>query len=298
MPWYGLPVTGTIFSLAVVILIAVQALKVVAILNAIRWINRHGSRYKQGIESLSGDPTPAEYWDVLDASHGGFFPFGVLEFRLQRYAHSLKTDADSRVKPVQGRLLGIAIRAFDLTAIAPMVVLVELFAFRQTRLDTGMPRFVYYLVLASGMLLAMQFLLIVAEAVFAYARLGSYARAFHRATEYRSRAAAPFLEEVYVLAGLVIFALCSDAFLFFFSSACLGAYSTVSSVGSGILVQMFSAFYSASLAFLMAGQPQIQNWVGQAVVLVATFHGAAVVVLMLSVLTNAVSVGGSSDNPP
>lgn len=72
-------------DIVTLILIVVWLLKVLAIFNAILWLNRKGVSYRQHLAIVQ--PTlPAQYYQVFEKLNGDFFPFGIKDFRLRQFA--------------------------------------------------------------------------------------------------------------------------------------------------------------------------------------------------------------------
>lgn len=79
-------------DLITMILTATILLKLCAVSNSIRWIRHHGSDYVSTVEGNNPTIRDDEHLNkILDALSGGFFPFGVRDYRLKRYIASLRT---------------------------------------------------------------------------------------------------------------------------------------------------------------------------------------------------------------
>jgi hypothetical protein len=151
--------------------------------------------------------------------------------------------------------------------------------------------------LVSAGVMSLQFILTAAEAVFSYAKMGSYGRAFHGALKYKStEASSTFLQEVYAFAGMAILGVVTAAaslyMLYFLAGSVILGLDSPSLVH--IPANFFTCFYFASLSFALASQPEITDRYGQLLVLLISFQGASLVLLMLTTLTSAIPVNAES----
>jgi hypothetical protein len=269
--------------------VIVQALKLYAVFAAIRWVIKDGPQYRRGIESLREDPTEVEWWRlVADAPRARFFPFGAMDYKVVAWTARSPRVIKTPLRVARGvffDLIGIVIWfALGLLALG-------------LALDAGqaIPPEWTWVPAASITLMTFQFILIAAEAMFSYAKIGSYGRGFHRATRYRSSAqSSMFLQEFYVLAGTVIMTTVANTASFFFLRAqgsLAFATDVVISHGSATVEDLFSSIYAAVMCFLLVFPPSPLDMFGQFVILLVTVQGAAILLLVLSTLGLATPLG-------
>src|SRR4051794_25800261 len=94
---------------ATLLLATCVLLKTVAIINATRWLARHGIRYRDAIAALERDhQTPAreKYREAFLKSDPWFFPFGAKDYRLHQWIDQLRAGSWSR------RLLSLLLAVF------------------------------------------------------------------------------------------------------------------------------------------------------------------------------------------
>ena len=84
------------------LLLALTLLKIVAIINAVHWVRKHGNAYGQAFATNQPESDAARF-SLLEAHNGRFFPFGakgsqlpeILRSRMRNYIGEAP-EADSR----------------------------------------------------------------------------------------------------------------------------------------------------------------------------------------------------------
>jgi hypothetical protein len=158
------------------------ALKLCALINAVRWILLHGSEYQDRVSGGSAI-SARERDQVLDSCAGGFFPFGVKDYRLSRYLRS--PDCKGAKKLAVGFFRKYLFQ-FPGPAFTGAALLVITAKFRPT--VTLVSGDTYSWVGAGyGVLLLVVIITFAIEAFLSYAILGSYGIAWHRLDVPRER---------------------------------------------------------------------------------------------------------------
>lgn len=262
-------------------LVLVQLTKAIAVCFSIRWVMTFGTQYRDRLEELTRDPTDVELWRILDETHGHTLVFGIREYRLMRWGRR------------GGRLVEVLTRAghklFDLTGMGMIFVALIFATGHRMSLGLNSPWILLLLCRISSVLMAIQMILIMAEAVFCYVRMSSYGRAFHKPNNYVSASDyGAFLTEIFTAVGAAIYCVLTGTATAYFSN-----FS-----GDGIRLPavsdpLFSAFIETALCFINAAQPEAVGWFGQLFILLTTLQGVGLLILVLSTLGNATPISTS-----
>jgi len=151
-------------------------LKVTGIWHAIHWLGKRGKDYRASIPPKA---CVEDRYEAAERSGGGFFPFGLRDYKLRRYVTRLQSNKRYLGTPLyffQAMLyrferLNFIAGAFTVIAISLMPV-----ARLNLLIPAAVTRILLYVLTLS--LLATNVLLSV-EAIFSYATLGGYAGPFH-----------------------------------------------------------------------------------------------------------------------
>lgn len=225
-----------------------QVAKLVATLQAIQWLLRHGRAFARLLAEHKENLTEETYWTLLDKSKAKYVGVaGILEYRLYRLA--------ARVRPLLGRVI-LLVRwiFFDFTSLG-LLSMVLMFAASAPPLSRLAGPELTYLAAASGVLAVAQLLAIYAEACISYAALGSYGRGFHGGRKYSSTSPMPYVREVSVLAGAVLYSLLSGTFLLYFVARHGGSFSSLSAEGTTLgesLADLLDCAYYSLMTFFTA----------------------------------------------
>jgi hypothetical protein len=227
-------------------LFCLVGLKLLAMINAVRWILLHGTEYRNKI-SRTPALTREEHDRILDDCNAGFFPFGVKDYRLSRYLRNSDCRGTRRfsVGFFRKYLFQFPGPAFAgsalliITAKAPHAVTLakgDIYSWAGA---------------AYGVLLLVVIITFSVEAFFSYAILGSYGIAFHRLHVPReswwptkrtrstanSKASEPIITEMTAYGGIIITGYTTMASTVYFMSVRLGGFSSVPASHGGAFVQ-------------------------------------------------------------
>jgi hypothetical protein len=262
-------------------LVLMQMAKTLAICLSIRWVVTFGTQYRDRLEELTQDPTEVEIWRILDETHGQTLTFGIREYRMIRWGQR------------GGKFVEVLTRTghkvFDLTGLALIFVALTFATGHRLSHGLNVPWILLILCRVSCVLIAIQMILIMAEAIFCYVRMSSYGRAFHNPNSYVSASDyGVFLKEVFIAVGVAIYCVLTGTATAYFSN-----FS-----GDGIRLPavsdpLFSAFIETTLCFVNAAQPEVVGWFGQLFILLTTLQGVGLLILVLSTLGNATPISTS-----
>ncbi|MBI3247379.1 MAG: two pore domain potassium channel family protein [Deltaproteobacteria bacterium] len=225
------------------ILLVVALLKIVSIVQAIRWLRSWGRCYAG---HLHHNPPPDEpaYYAAFEQCGGRHFPFGVKDYRLRRYI-GLGRDARGFQRAGVGiaslfqatlyryeRLAGlVGLWAVVMTSVRHDAQLLTSPAVHSTLLYT-----LTNVVLGTNALLSV-------EAVFSYAILGGYATSFHMLSPRAG--ASRLLLELRVAMGRVVTTVFSGAVAAYVAYIAFGALE-----GKALVARPIQNAWEATQAFL------------------------------------------------
>lgn len=198
--------------------------KLVAIVNAIRWLAKHGIEYRKLIERLdnTGGPLRPQDFDAASASfRGHFFPYGLKEYKLRETISRLQNGP--RFHRIVAIFLALYYRLlvqYHYLAFLTTSYLIILPGAHALLTERALTSFHAGLGYTLSLLLVAMNIAIEIEAILGYAMLGNYGRYFHMLTTRRLRLAAgsPFLVEIGIAAAISLVMLVSGA------GACYVAY--------------------------------------------------------------------------
>jgi len=275
-----------VLVVAGVILLALQCLKFVGVLSAIRWILAYGEGFGTELKKREGDFSETVYWTLLDEAKGKtVLPLGVLEYRLLRFAR--------RRSRLIGRMITLG-RAliYDFTAVG-LYVVGYLFLAGTPVLKQDAQGIVVYLAWASAGLAVLQLIAIYAEACVSYARIGSYGLGWHGASRYaETRRAGTYFAEAKTLAGAVIYSLVIGAMIFYFSAghgARFGALTVMQSTPSGVAGDLLNCLYFAVVTFFTADTPDPDNGLARLDTAILVVQAACALIFALTTATLYIS---------
>jgi hypothetical protein len=244
-----------------VLLCAVTLLKLVSILNAIRWLGSEAARYRSDVVK-NRPQTVMSLEVILKASRADFFPFGLKDYCLVRYMRNLPR------KSVRGAATWCILVVFQkvfyqfqglaLTSAAYLV----LSAHVPHRIMWA-SRNVYGGIGATlGILLMVGVILLACESFMSYVVLGSYGAAFHHLDARRRRLVDealrpsrllpqpadrnPAVTEMFAYAGIFLSGFVIMASATYFTSMQLGGFAALDDpVGAGLVDgrRLYDAFY-------------------------------------------------------
>lgn len=271
------------------LLLGLVGLKLVAIGNAIAWLYRQGTRYRPRLVTAPPDTTAAQYrlYDELD---GGFFPFGVKDYRLRRMRDTA-TGRGGWLRRASLRLFQTVLFQFGwLTAIC-MAYLVA--APHLAGMPALAPRSVDdlgRLVLAVVLLLGT--ILVAAEAVVGYSMLGSYGTAFHIVPPARRNWERGLLKEFEVFAGAVLTAHLAGVGALYSVSTRSGGFDKLAGLPADLpaaLLRVADCSYATLMVFLGASDPSPRSFEAKLVTGLVGAQGLSYLILvfasMLSIAT-------------
>ena len=229
------------------------ALKLVAMINAIRWILLHGTEYRDSISGVSN--IAAEQRDrILDDCEAGFFPFGVKDYRLSRYLRNAEVRGPKRLAIGFFRKYLFQFPGPAFTGAALLVITAK-FPSTVTLASSG----VYGWTGAGyGVLLLVVIITFSIEAFLSYAVLGSYGIAFHRLHVPRerwwstarnrrrqnSKPSEPIVTEMTAYGGIIITGYAALSSTIYFVSVRQGGFAAVPTSHGTAFVQVDSLFDS------------------------------------------------------
>lgn len=264
-------------------LISVMAIKYIAAMTSLAWVVRHGAEYRVRLHAHAGSAmSPAQYWTMLEETAGATFPFGVRQYRLNRY---WRVNRDSRrlflwCRAVSARAVELAFNIAAL-AITCSAVLVWL---------SGVPpaeQAFYSVVRVLGLVLAIMMvaypMTIAAELVCSYARIGSYAGAFFRPHGYVIDArGGQLIREMQIFGFLLVtgYVLSGAALLYAGShGACFSEVQVNQGLGYSLTKNVGESFYAALYNMLAEDDAGPRNGVGKFLTALIAIQGCSVIVV-------------------
>jgi len=245
----------------IALLCLITLLKLISILNAIRWLGGDAAQYRKYV--LKDRPqTVFALETFLEMYHANFFPFGLKDYRLARYMRKLPRNS------LRGAITWWILAAFQKIlfqfqglALASSAFLV--FGAKASHKITWASRNMYGGTGATlGILLMIGIILLACEAFLSYVVLGSYGAAFHRLDMRRQHmldeAVKPVILlpqpddsnlaiiEMFAYAGIFITAFVIMASTTYFISMQLGGFAALDiRMSSGLIDgrRLFDAFY-------------------------------------------------------
>jgi hypothetical protein len=278
----ALPDVHRLLVAAGVALLALQVLKFVGVLSAIRWIVAHGGDSISELERRADDLSETQYWDLLDRADGrSVLPLGVMEYRLHRFAARRRPVVRGAVR------LGRALM-YDFASIG-LMVMGYLFLAGTPALRPESHGSVVLLAWASAGLAVLQLIAIYAEACVSYARLGSYGLAWHGASRYaRTRRTGTYFAEATTLFGAALYSLGIGALILYFSAghgARFEALTVAHSTPGGVLSDLLTCLYYSVVTFFTAETPGPQNGLARLATATSVVQAACALILVLTTAT-------------
>jgi hypothetical protein len=295
-------------GLVTVALLGVLVLKMVAVLNAIRWLHRHGPAYHRLL--VANPPAGVADRERLIERHGGsFFPFGVKDYRLRRFLATTRNGPSGpswrwAVRPVARVFQSVL---FQFGWLAPMCAVALVAAASAPEHLLLLPRWSSDAAgLLLGLLLMATTILIVVEAVYGYALLGSYGVGFHLLDPAQFETGRRMLRELQVFTGTVMTALLGGVGVVHFTSVRFGGYGQLTgevTAPADIVGRAADSAYYTFIAFLGSGEAGPRGVAAKLVVGLLGMEGFALLVLALGVLASVTTpprlpIPATGDPPP
>jgi hypothetical protein len=269
-------------------LLAVVLLKILAVVNAIRWLHTHGPAFST---ALAEEPprTVVDQERLYDRLWADFFPFGVKDYRIRRMARSLRGP--------RALLVGWPARAFrvvlfNLALLAALTAAYLIVLASSPRIPDLVPRPAHdavALVLALSLIVAT--ILIAIEAVYGYAVLGSYGLGFHELRPERRMPERALVREFQVFAGALIAAHLAGVGATYLIAHRFGGYAKIPASTPNLaqiaLHTLDSAYYTLA-TFVGTGDPEPLTAPGKMASGLIAAQGLAFLVLVLASMLSIV----------
>jgi hypothetical protein len=236
-------------------------LKLISILNAIRWLSGDAARFRGAL--LKHKPQTVFSLEVLlQVWHANFFPFGLKDYRLVRYMRNLPR------KSVRGMAVWWVLAVyqkvfFQFQGLAFASAMFFALGAEARPEITLVPRNMYGGMGALlGILLMIGIILLAGEAFMSYVVLGSYGAAFHRLDVRRRHIVGdaakpamllpqpegrnPAIIEMFAYAGIFLTAFVIMSSTTYFVSVQLGGFAALNDqIGPGLIDgrRLYDAFY-------------------------------------------------------
>jgi hypothetical protein len=229
------------------------ALKLLAMINAIRWMLSYGSEYRSRI-SKAPATTAGERDQILDACHAGFFPFGLKDYRLSSYIRD--SDSGGLKRSVVGFFRKYLFQ-FPGPAFGGALILIATAKLPASVTLTGSHTY-GWVGAGYGILMMAVVITFSVEAFISYAVLGSYGTAFHRLNVPREKSKAgtreppavrtgrtePIVTEMTAYGGILITGYVIMSSTIYFVSMRLGGFDYIPGWHGPTLVEPVSLFDS------------------------------------------------------
>ncbi|GAB3737379.1 hypothetical protein [Nocardiopsis nanhaiensis] len=271
-----------------VVLTTFALLKLIAVIGAIRWMYTRGSGY---VADLVASPphSTAELHRSYDRNGGAFLPFGVKDYRLRRWADRLARRGH---RLAAGALSGVRALFFSLPVqVVVAAVYVAAIASAPQQPESALRAWNDSLALGLCFLLVATTMLLAAEAVVAYAVLGSYGVSFHSALPVRQSRAQVMIQEFRVFVGAAVFAHLASATAMYLISVRFGGYQHISGPVAGIeqaLGRGLDVYYHTLMVFIGGGEPGPLTPVGQVATGLIAAQGLSLLLLVLATMLTVV----------
>ena len=274
-------------DLVIVALLGILTLKALAILNAVQWLHRHGPAYYRHV-TAERPQSVADRDRAVELHGGSFFPFGVKEYRLRRFLR------ESRNGPLWKRATRPGVRLFQLVLfqfgfLAPIcgfaLIATTIPPRRVQVLPSALNDFAGLLL---GILLMIAMVLIIVEAVYGYAVLGSYS-AFHLLDPRRAEPGRRLVAELQIFIGSLMTALLSAVGVVYFTSVRFGDYEKMAgsvATSGQIAGRLADSAYYTLMAFLGSGEAGPRSIAAKLVMGLLGLEGFSLLILVLGMLAS------------
>ncbi len=263
-------------------LLVVVFLKVIAVVNAIRWLHRQGPAFTAAL-AAQHPRTMAEQERVYDNLEADFFPFGIKDYRIRRFARARQGSRRILVGWL-ARLFQVTF--FNLAMLSVLTATYLILVASMDRLPDLVPRSVddaFCLVLALTLLIAT--ILIAVEAVYAYAVLGSYALGFHELRPERRSLEKLLVREFQIFVGALIAAHLAGVGATYLVAHRFDGYGKLAkiapSAARAVLQTLDSSYYTLA-TFVGSGDPEPLTAAGKLTSGLITLQGLAFLALVLA----------------
>ena len=290
------------FDLITMFLLIVLLLKIVGIINAIRWMSKKGRNYVAQLKKVSPQ-SPEDYYNLFHQNNGGFFPFGFKDYLLRRYLLTLYS------RPSYLILIRFPIKLFQkyLYRFERLSIIITVYCFLVAPLyKSGLiiPMLSHEISCLILFMLTIIFifanLILSVEAIYSYGILGGYATTFHMISSEKSSwsGGSQFLLEISVLLGKLTTTLLAGASAFYVShiyyGALTGKIATYSELSfkSALTIFLQSVYFSiTTLLTIGYGDIQPSNGIGQLVSFLVQLQSFALLGLVLTSVSALASKG-------
>ena len=277
-------------------LCGVALVKFIAIFNTARWIGRNGVQYRRAA-SRKWPLTVETGESLLDDCSGGFFPFGVKEYRLRLYVRRMRHE--TVLRRTLRQFLHILQNAFEFQYLAFLISAYLIVGAHASGSVTLAPRSTYgFMGFALGVLLMISVTLLAVLAFTSYAVLGSYGVIFYSdelaRVQPRISAAAKSgrisnrnatITEMYAYAGMLAIAYVAISSTSYFVSMQLGGFDLLNDkIGPGIIDgdRLFNSFYWTMMMAVGSGGAAPVSIITKVITMVGTITALLLLVIVLA----------------
>ncbi|HEX6470923.1 MAG TPA: hypothetical protein VF069_17620, partial [Streptosporangiaceae bacterium] len=225
---------------------------------------------------------------AVELHHGAFFPFGLKEYRLRRFLRDPGSGSFWRRVTRPGVQL-FRLVLFQFGSLAPICGFALIAMTVLPRRFQVLPgTFNDFAALLLGFLLMAATVLIIVEAVYGYAVLGSYS-AFHLLDPQRAEPGRRLVGELQVFIGILMTALLSAVGVVYFTSVRFGGYEQMAgsvTTPTQIAGRVADSAYYTFMAFLGSGEAGPRSISAKLVTGMLGMEGFSLLVLVLGMLAS------------
>lgn len=277
-------------ELITILLLALFGLKFCGTTGAIRWMRKHGQAYMSDVKVYE-PASKCEYYELFEKHSGGFFPFGLKDYKLRRFAENTRTYSDSemRFQPLADTLYKVLYWFPLLSLIAYVYVALSAILLHKYHPDFFLINHSHCcLIFGLVLLILADNIMISVEAVHSFAILGSYAVNLHLYA-IGSRALSPgetLLLELRVFMFQVFMAVGTGAVACYFTYICLSGYNLPAYAHNNWLMSLIECSYFSMTTFFTVGFGDITpaNIPGQVIAMMIMFQSFSLVVFVFASL--------------
>jgi hypothetical protein len=277
-------------------LCGVALIKLLAIFNTAKWIGRNGVQYRRAA-SRKWPLTVDTGESLLDDCSGGFFPFGVKEYRLRLYVRRMRHD--TALRRTLRQFLHMMQNAFEFQYLAFLISAYLIVGAHASGSVILAPRSAYGLMgLTLGALLMISVTLLAALAFTSYAVLGSYGVIFYSdelarvqpsssavARSGRNSNSNAVITEMYAYAGMLTIAYVAISSTSYFVSMQLGGFDLLNDkIGPGLIDgnRLFNSFYWTMMMAVGSGGAGPASIIAKVITMVGTITALLLLVIVLA----------------
>jgi len=269
-------------------LLVVVLLKILAVVNAIRWLHSHGPEFATALADQH-PRTAVDQERLYDHLGAAFLPFGVKDYRIRRMTRGLR---GSRQLLVGWPARIFRATPFNLAVLAGLTAAYLIVLASAPRIPHLLSRSAHdsvALVLALSLIVAT--ILIAVEAVYSYAVIGSYGQSFHELRPERRQPDRILVREFQVFAGALIAAHLAGVGAMYFIGHRFGGYTKIAMPTpdpAQAALQTLDCSYYTLATFAGAGDPEPLTAAGKVASGLVAVQGLAFLVLVLASMLSIV----------